>query len=461
MKNQVRMRLVLLLAVYAGMITLTGLWAQDSAPKDQAAQAERAGATVGNGTAATVSPIQPKPLSENVKKALAYLASQQHANGGWSQGEESTQMGNSGDKVKDIPNVGDTCMAALALLRAGNTPKEGPYADHLLKAIDFICTQVEKAKTDTLYVTDVRGTRLQGKLGPYVDTFTVSLLFAELKGRMPDEKSEQRLVTALDKTLAKIQKNQRADGTWASEGWAPILSQSIASKGLNRAAQNGFAVSVDVLARAEKYAKDNSIPMDPAKVEVASSGPARGASPYGGLLATTAGRATSGSALGSAGVALYDGASNFSNLQDAVNTNKLLEKKVREIAAKPSASPAERDEAKAQLKRFAETEQAHKEATAAFIKRLDDKQFIQGFGSNGGEEFLSYMNISETMLAKGGAEWEKWDKRMTENLNNIQNKDGSWTGHHCITGRTFCTAAALLVLMADRAPVPIAAKLGK
>ena len=148
-------------------------------------------------------------------------------------------------------------------------------------------------------------------------------------------------------------------------------------------------------------------------------------------------------------------------MQDAVNTNKQLEKKVRELAAKPTATKAEREEAKAQLRRFADTERAQEEATAAFVKRLDDKQFIQGFGSNGGEEFLSYMNISETLLAKGGAEWEKWDKRMIENLNNIQNKDGSWSGHHCITARTFCTAAALLVLMADRAPVPIATKLAK
>jgi hypothetical protein len=48
---------------------------------------------------------------------------------------------------------------------------------------------------------------------------------------------------------------------------------------------------------------------------------------------------------------------------------------------------------------------------------------------------------------------------MTRNLNNIQNEDGSWTGHHCITGRTFCTSAALLVLMADRTLVPVAAKI--
>jgi hypothetical protein len=460
MSNQVRVRLVLFLAAYAGMITLTGLWAQDSAPKNEAAKADGASAATGKEATVTAVPVKPKPLSENVKKALAYLASQQHANGGWRQGEESAQMGNSVDKVKDIPNIGDTCMAALALLRAGNTPKEGVYADNLLKAIDFVCNQIEKADKDTLYVTDLRGTRLQGKLGPYVDTFTVSLLFAELKGRMPDEKSEKRLVAALDKTLAKIQKNQRQDGTWANEGWAPILSQSIASKGLNRAAQNGFQVSGEVLARAEKYAKDNADPKNADKF-ASAGGVAGGLASAGGTRVFAGdGRALSGPALGSAGVPLYDGASNVSNLQDAVNTNKQLEKKVRELAAKPTATTAERDEAKAQLRRFAETERAQEEATAAFVKRLDDKQFIQGFGSNGGEEFLSYMNISET-LPKGGAEFEKWDKRMIENLNNIQNKDGSWSGHHCITGRTFCTAAALLVLMADRAPVPIATKLGK
>src|SRR5713226_3174567 len=130
MSNQVRVRLVLFLAAYAGMITLTGLWAQDSAPKNEAAKADGASAATGKEATVTAVPVKPKPLSENVKKALAYLASQQHAKGGWSQGEESAQMGNSGDKVKDIPNLGDTCMAALALLRAGNTPKEGVYADN-------------------------------------------------------------------------------------------------------------------------------------------------------------------------------------------------------------------------------------------------------------------------------------------------------------------------------------------
>jgi hypothetical protein len=46
---------------------------------------------------------------------------------------------------------------------------------------------------------------------------------------------------------------------------------------------------------------------------------------------------------------------------------------------------------------------------------------------------------------------------MTANLNRVQNQDGSWSGSHCITGRTFCTSTALLVLMADRTPVPVQA----
>ncbi len=88
--------------------------------------------------------------------------------------------------------------------------------------------------------------------------------------------------------------------------------------------------------------------------------------------------------------------------------------------------------------------------TAGFGNSL--KERIDAFGSNGGEEFLSHLNIGEALVLEGGEDWAKWDKSMTENMNRIQNKDGSWTGHHCITGRTFCTSAALLVLMVDRAP---------
>ena len=50
--------------------------------------------------------------------------------------------------------------------------------------------------------------------------------------------------------------------------------------------------------------------------------------------------------------------------------------------------------------------------------------------------------------------WKRWDAAVSDNLNRVQNKDGSWSGHHCITGRTFCTSAALLTLLADRTRFP-------
>jgi hypothetical protein len=137
-----------------------------------------------------------------------------------------------------------------------------------------------------------------------------------------------------------------------------------------------------------------------------------------------------------------------------VNTNSALESELRKKADAPG-DESERKKARKGLERIESTRLAHREAQQALLGRLDDAQFVAGFGSNGGEEFLSYMNISESLVVKGGLDWKRWDDAMASNLGRVQNDDGSWSGHHCITGRTFCTSAALLVLMADRTPVPV------
>ena len=97
---------------------------------------------------------------------------------------------------------------------------------------------------------------------------------------------------------------------------------------------------------------------------------------------------------------------------------------------------------------------AAKAAQAAVIDRLQDPRFAAGFGSNGGEEFLSYLNIGESLYQKGGDDWKQWHDKIVANMQRVQNGDGSFSGQHCITGRTFCTAAASLVLMIDRTPAP-------
>ncbi len=373
--------------------------------------------------------VAPKPLSAQAKKGLEWLVAHQSNNGGWSQGEESQNMGTGMENIKGIPNVADTCIATLALIRSGSTPSKGQYSQNILKALDFICSEIEKSDDKSLYVTDVKGTRVQTKLGPYIDTFMAPLVLTEVKGKMPDEKGNTRIIKALKKTMAKIERNQKDDGTWDGQGWAPTLSQAMAGKAINRASQAGVEVNEKVRARTETYAR----------------------SQYDGKSGTFKKE-------GSAGVDLYSSASNLGQMNDSDVTNQTKIVDTRQ-QLKKATSETERKELQGRLDRYQQNQKDLDSARKAVVAKLDDQAFVSGFGSNGGEEFLSYLNIGESLVQKGGAEWEKWSKSMGANMDRIQNKDGSWTGHHCITGRTFCTAAALLVLMVDRTPVPVASKM--
>lgn len=77
------------------------------------------------------------------------------------------------------------------------------------------------------------------------------------------------------------------------------------------------------------------------------------------------------------------------------------------------------------------------------------------FSQAGGEEYLAFHLITETMLQKGGADWKRWFPVVRDKIIKVQNSDGSWAGRHCITSRTFCTAAAILVLTAPNRYLPV------
>ena len=81
---------------------------------------------------------------------------------------------------------------------------------------------------------------------------------------------------------------------------------------------------------------------------------------------------------------------------------------------------------------------------------LQDETVLAGFGNNGGEEFLSYMMTSESLVITGGKDWDEWHSKMSRRLDKIQNSDGGWSGQHCITSGVFCTSAVIMTLTADR-----------
>jgi hypothetical protein len=304
------------------------------------------------------------------------------------------------------------------------------------------------------------------------------MVLAELKGRMQDQSNEKRMVAALTKTIRKMEDHQKTDGTFAGNlGWCSVLSQGLANKGFNRASQNGFAVNLNTIGNVQNQVAAN---FDSKAMAFTGSTTITGGAGFGGgvgggglgtgfaggtgtggISAPTLTSSSSASRPTDAGVPIYNASANLSSAADVANTYRQEEQKARDVLAKKDAPAAEKTKATETLKNVAENEKIRSAATATVVKQLDEPGFVQGFGSNGGEEFLSFMNISEALLLKGGDDWKKWDTTVTESMSRVQDKDGSWSGQHCITGRTACTASALLVLMADRSPIPVAVASGK
>ena len=106
--------------------------------------------------------MKPKELSTAVKKGLVFLVKSQQPDGGWSQGggwRNNTERGRvEGKDVEDPSDIGNTSLALLALVRAGNTPTDGEYKEAVRKGLTFVIKRIEKAGAESLYITDVRGT---------------------------------------------------------------------------------------------------------------------------------------------------------------------------------------------------------------------------------------------------------------------------------------------------------------
>lgn len=374
-----------------------------------------------------------KPLDESIAAGLAYLLKQQQDGGGWGQGggwrvnaakDGKTSSGRvEGKEVEDPADLGNTCVGLMALLRAGHSPAAGGDQKAATSAFEFICRQVEKADADSLYVTAVRDTQLQSKIGQYVDTFLAGWVLSELKGRVPEGEMEKRRSIALDKVVAKIEKNQKKDGAFeGNAGWASVLSQGLCSKALNGAARAGANVSAAALAKDQEQ---NESGLDRA---TGAFKPATAAEPS------------------SAGISLYREAAKIGGLWEKAETNVKAKKEAESIIASPTAPEPKKVQARQDLERIQKEGQAAQVAAQAVGGKLADAKFVAGFGNNGGEEFLSYLTLAEALHKKGGKEWDDWNSKASLTIRSAQNADGGWSGHHCITGRTFCTGTALLVL---------------
>jgi len=395
---------------------------------------------------------RPQNNTAQVNEGLAWLAKTQLKNGAWGQGDESSQMGNGLVNIRGTPNVADTCMAMMALYHAGSSPTTGQYRDNIASAVNFVCGQIEAADDQSLSITSLSGTRTQLKLGQFIDTFMAAQALAELKGKMEDPQANQRVEVALKKVLHKMEINQKSNGQWTGGGWAPALAQAQAAKAANIAVQNGAVFDEIKRQNAQEFAR--------ADIRASAGGISGGGGAtdgkFTGDVTTAAGAAISGVGGGNAGVPLYSAAGDLAAMQASANSNTQMRDQLEAAAKSPTTAPAQREVALRKIKDIDDNAKDLADAQQLVVQRMTDPKFANGFGSNGGEEFLSYLNIGESLFQKGGNDWKTWNDSMTANLDRIQNDDGTWSGDHCITGRTFCTAAAIQVLCIDRAPTTTA-----
>jgi hypothetical protein len=69
--------------------------------------------------------------------------------------------------------------------------------------------------------------------------------------------------------------------------------------------------------------------------------------------------------------------------------------------------------------------------------------------------FTTLKLITHALFLTQQGAWREWYPKIVKALLACQNKDGSWTGHHCITGRVFCTACSVVVLLTPDRLLPM------
>lgn len=398
--------------VSLALLGCASIWAQNARRNsdNRVSKGEKSARTQQATGAAKTSVAQNPSTSVAVEKGAKWLASVQGADGGWGQdGGDPSNVRQAVAHESKGNDVANTALAALALLRAGNQ-----YRPNVERALDFILRRVEASPPDGLSITDAKQTQVQRKLGPYIDTFVASMLLAQVEGTF-DKASNARIRSGLSKCVAKIERNQTRDGSWnAGGGWAPLLGTSLASRSLYEASKKGLAVDREVLARADAYTVKNQKDRDSmARGSGVGAGSGGGAGPSAGRGFSVGG--SSAALPSAAGVALY---------QDA--------------------------QALEQLSRTPESRRENSREISAINSKLSDSKFVDGYGSIGGEEFFSYLNISDGLKRSGGKAWSEWYSKITQKILKLQNDDGTWAGHHCITGRCAVTSAAILNLTANR-----------
>lgn len=359
-------------------------------------------------------------LNSSVRDGLSWMSEAQLPNGGYGAGSHSAQHIKDPHAVPADPAT--TAMVIQAFLRSGITLKKGAYSENLKDAIAYLLETVENTPKDSPYITEVRGTQIQSKLGQNIDAVLTAQVLSNLVDRDLKGVDKKRVLRCLDICISKIEQGTDATGRQNGAGWAGVLQSGLATSALESAQAVGADVQEEVIERSRNYQKSNYD---------AESGDVR----------TDDG----------AGVMLYA-------VSNSVRASAKEARRVKEdVAQAKREGKIDRDASVSAetLKKIGYDEAKAIEYNASYEvynsakNKAQQQDVLNGFGNNGGEEFLSFLQTGESLVVSKDKDWKKWYDNMSGRILKIQNEDGSWNGHHCITSPVFCTATSILLLTVE------------
>jgi hypothetical protein len=361
----------------------------------------------------------PEKANAAIVHGLEWIIKAQNQNGGWGAGSHSSQDVMDPHAVPTDPAT--TAMVAMSLLRSGSTLTTGAHANQLSKALNYILKEVESASAESLNITKETNTQIQIKLGANIDVILASQFLSNmLDGNLEHNKTlKERVKKANNICVSKIQRADTGNGSFAGAGWAGVLQSSFATNALESAQSQGAFVDDTILQRARQYQKSN---VDSKTGEVNTD-------------------------MG-AGVVLYSvTGSARASAKEARKVDEELKKAVEDGRLAKNAPPSAQNLEKIGFSKKDAIEYSTSYEVFNAAKGIAQQaDVMSGFGNNGGEEFLSYLQTGESLIIGKDNSWKKWYDSVSGRLISIQNDDGSWNGHHCITSPVFCTATCLLIL---------------
>lgn len=354
----------------------------------------------------------------SVEEGLAWLEKAQHPDGGWGAGFHNKQHQMDPHAVPADPAT--TAMVSMALLRTGSSLVQGQFQVPLEKATEYLLKAVESAIPNGSKITELNGTQIQRKLGDNIDLVLTTQYLTNLLDEVDDASAlYQRIFNAVNKSVDMVQTAQDENGKTKGAGWAGVLQSAFATNALEAAEAKGAMVDNVKLNKSKAYQRSN---YDPASSKVETKD--------------------------GAGITLYAvSGSARTNAKEARKAKEILKKaKTEGLLAEEEVVSFDNLVKAGMDENDALTYDAAYQVYESAKVTAQDKKVTSGFGNNGGEEFMSFLQTGESLIINKDDSWKKWYDSVSANLLNIQNQDGSWNGHHCITSPVFCTATCLLIL---------------